>query len=94
MDGFSTNLLFMAAIVGIFYFLVFRPQSQKVKAHQNLVQSLAKGDEVVTQGGLIGKVVKVKADSNELEVELAKDVRVRVVQSTIADVLNKTAPAK
>jgi preprotein translocase subunit YajC len=64
-----------------------------MKEHQNMVSNLAKGDEVVTAGGLIGKVTKVKAESNEVEVELAKDVRVTVVQATIADVRSKTKPA-
>jgi preprotein translocase subunit YajC len=73
--------------------LVFRPQQKKMKEHQNMVSNLAKGDEVVTAGGLIGKVTKVKAESNEVEVELAKDVRVTVVQATIADVRSKTKPA-
>ena len=57
-----------------------------------MVTALRRGDQVVTQGGLIGKVVKVKED-NELEVELAEGVKVRVVQSTIAQVLSKTEPA-
>jgi preprotein translocase subunit YajC len=63
-----------------------------MKEHQNMVSSLRRGDQVVTQGGLIGKVVKVK-ENNELEVELAEGVKVRVVQSTIAQVLSKTEPA-
>jgi len=58
-----------------------------------MVAALRRGDQVVTQGGLIGKVVKVK-DDNEVEVELAEGVKVRVVQSTIASVLSKTEPAK
>ena len=57
-----------------------------------MVTALRRGDQVVTQGGLIGKVVKVKED-NELEVELSEGVKVRVVQSTIAQVLSKTEPA-
>jgi preprotein translocase subunit YajC len=65
-----------------------------MKEHQNMVSNLAKGDEVVTAGGMIGKVIKVKADSNEIEVEVAKDVRVRIVQATISDVRSKTTPAK
>ena len=85
--------MFPMLIIGIFYLLVFRPQQKKMKEHQNMVNSLAKGDEVVTAGGLIGKVTKVKADSNEIEVELAKDIRVNVVQATIADVLSKSKPA-
>ena len=58
-----------------------------------MVSALRRGDQVVTQGGLIGKVTKVK-DDNELEVELSEGVKVRVVQSTIATVLSKTEPAK
>ena len=92
MDTLGT-FMFPLLIIGIFYMLVFRPQQKKMKEHQNMVSNLAKGDEVVTAGGLIGKVTKVKADSNEVEVELAKDVRVNVVQATISDVRSKTSPA-
>ena len=92
MDTLGT-FMFPLLIIGIFYMLVFRPQQKKMKQHQNMVSNLAKGDEVVTAGGLIGKVTKVKADSNEVEVELAKDVRVNVVQATISDVRSKTSPA-
>ena len=92
MDTLGT-FMFPLLIIGIFYMLVFRPQQKKMKQHQNMVNNLAKGDEVVTAGGLIGKVTKIKADSNEVEVELAKDVRVNVVQATISDVRSKTNPA-
>ena len=85
--------MFPMLIIGIFYLLVFRPQQKKMKEHQSMVNNLAKGDEVVTAGGLIGKVTKVKADSNEIEVELAKDIRVNVVKATIADVRSKSKPA-
>ena len=57
-----------------------------------MVEGLRRGDQVITQGGLIGKVTKVK-DDNEIEVELAEGVKVRVVQSTITNVINKTEPA-
>ncbi|WP_299149461.1 preprotein translocase subunit YajC [uncultured Tateyamaria sp.] len=80
-------------IFAIMYFLLIRPQQKKVKEHAAMVSALRRGDQVVTQGGLIGKVSKVK-DDNEIEVELAEGVKVRVVQSTIAQVLNKTEPAK
>ena len=92
MDTLGT-FMFPLLIIGIFYMLVFRPQQKKMKQHQNMVSNLTKGDEVVTAGGLIGKVTKVKVDSNEVEVELAKDVRVNVVQATISDVRSKTVPA-
>ena len=73
MDTLGT-FMFPLLIIGIFYMLVFRPQQKKMKQHQNMVSNLAKGDEVVTAGGLIGKVTKIKADSNEIEVQFAKDL--------------------
>ena len=79
-------------IFGIMYFLLIRPQQKKLKEHQAMVEGLRRGDQVITQGGLIGKVSKVKEDG-ELEVEIAEGVKVRVVRSTIAQVLNKTEPA-
>ena len=80
-------------IFAIMYFLLIRPQQKKVKEHKAMVDGLRRGDQVVTAGGLIGKVVKVK-DAGGLEVELADNVKVRVVQSTIATVVSKTEPAK
>ena len=79
-------------IFGIMYFLLIRPQQKKVKEHQEMVAALRRGDQVVTQGGLIGKVTKVK-DDNEVEIEISAGVSVRVVRSTIAQVVNKTEPA-
>ncbi|MEM6634776.1 MAG: preprotein translocase subunit YajC [Pseudomonadota bacterium] len=81
-------------IFAIMYFLLIRPQQKKVKEHAAMVAALRRGDQVVTQGGLIGKVTKVKEGENELEVELADGVRVRVVQNTVAQVVSKTEPAK
>ncbi|SFR10855.1 preprotein translocase subunit YajC [Poseidonocella sedimentorum] len=80
-------------IFAIMYFLLIRPQQKKMKEHQRMVSSLRRGDQIVTQGGLIGKVSKVKEDG-ELLVDIADGVQVRVVQSTVAQVLNKTEPAK
>ena len=79
-------------IFAIMYFLLIRPQQRKLKDHKKMVESLRRGDMIVTQGGLIGKVTKVKED-NELEVELSEGVKVRVVQCTVAQVLSKTEPA-
>ncbi|MCJ7874573.1 preprotein translocase subunit YajC [Marinovum sp. 2_MG-2023] len=93
MDGSAiAQFVPLILIFAIMYFLLIRPQQKKMKAHTNMVKALRRGDQVVTQGGLIGKVVKVKED-NEIEVELSEGVKVRVVQSTIAQVLNKTEPA-
>lgn len=80
-------------IFAIMYFLLIRPQQKKVKEHAAMVAAVRRGDQVVTQGGLIGKVSKVK-DDNEIEVEVATGVKVRVVKSTVAQVLTKTEPAK
>jgi preprotein translocase subunit YajC len=79
-------------IFAIMYFLMIRPQQKKVKEHRAMVEAVRRGDQVITSGGLIGKVTKV-ADS-ELEVELAPNVKVRVVRSTISQVVSKTEPVE
>lgn len=86
------QLLPFVLVFAIMYFLMIRPQQRKVKEHRAMVEGLRRGDQVVTSGGLIGKVTKV-ADS-EVEVELAPNVKVRVVRSTISQVVSKTEPAE
>ncbi len=86
--GFVPILLIFA----IMYFLMIRPQQKKLKEHKAMVEALRRGDQVVTSGGMIGKVVKV-ADA-EVEVELAPNVKVRVIKNTIAQVMSKTEPAE
>ena len=88
-----SSFVMMGLIFAIMYFLLIRPQQKKMKEHKAMVEGLRRGDQVVTQGGLIGKVVKVK-DGNEVDVEIADGVKVRVVQSTIAQVTSKTEPAE
>lgn len=80
-------------IFAIMYFLLIRPQQKKLKEHKAMVEAVRRGDQVITQGGLIGKVSKVK-DADEIEVEIATGVKVRVVKSTIAQVTSKTEPAE
>jgi preprotein translocase subunit YajC len=92
MQGGIAQFVPLILIFAIMYFLLIRPQQKKLKDHQTMVAALRRGDQVITQGGLIGKVTKVK-DDNEVEVELSEGVKVRVVQSTIANVINKTEPA-
>ena len=92
--GAIAQFLPLILIFAIMYFLLIRPQQKKMKEHQAMVEAVRRGDQVVTQGGLIGKVAKVKEGDNEIEVEIAEGVKVRVVKSTIAQVLNKTEPAK
>jgi preprotein translocase subunit YajC len=91
MGGIEGIIPFILIFV-IMYFLMIRPQQKKMKEHRAMVAALRRGDQVVTQGGLIGKISKVKDDS-EIEVELAEGVRVRVVRATITQVLSKTEPA-
>ncbi|MEL6685158.1 MAG: preprotein translocase subunit YajC [Pseudomonadota bacterium] len=89
------DLIMLLLIFAIMYFLLIRPQQKKMKEHAAMLAGLRRGDQIITQGGIVGKIIKVKEDdSNEVEVEIAKDVKVRVVKSTIATVLNKTEPAK
>ncbi len=76
----------------IMYFLLIRPQQRRVKAHQEMVKNVRRGDTVVLNSGMIGKVTKV-IDDNEAEVEIADGVKVKVVKSAIADVRNKSEPA-
>ncbi len=92
--GAIAQFLPLILIFAIMYFLLIRPQQKKMKEHQAMVEAVRRGDQVVTQGGLIGKVSKVKEGDNEIEVEIAEGVKVRVVKSTLAQVLNKTEPAK
>lgn len=80
----------LVLIFAIMYFLMIRPQQKRAKQHREMVAALKKGDQVVTQGGLIGKVVSARDD--ELEVEIAQGVRVRVIRSTVAQVVTATQP--
>ena len=77
----------------IFYFLLFRPQQQRAKQHREMVSNIRRGDTVITSGGIIGKVTKVK-DENEIEVEIAENTRIRVIKSTVAEVRARGEPVK
>jgi preprotein translocase subunit YajC len=88
------SLVPLLLIFGIMYFLLIRPQQKKLKEHQAMVSALRRGDQIITQGGVMGKVTKVKDDSNEVEVQIAEGVNIRVIRSTISTVVNKTEPAK
>ena len=91
--GAIAQFIPLILIFAIMYFLLIRPQQKKVKEHQAMVEALRRGDQVITQGGLVAKVTKVKEDG-EVEVEIAEGVKVRVIKSTIAQVISKTEPAK
>lgn len=82
--GFLIQLVPLILLFIIFWFLIIRPQQQRVKAHRAMVEGVKRGDEVVTGGGLIGKVTKV--NDTDVEVEIAPNVRVRAVKSTLTTV--------
>ncbi len=90
--GLVDFLPFLLIIV-IMYFLVFRPQQKRQKDHQTMLKALRRGDVVVTGGGIIGKVVKVPTEGEEVQVEIADNVRVKVMRGTIGQVLTRTEPA-
>ena len=91
MNGLESFIPIILIFV-IMYFLLIRPQQKKIKEHKNMVDNLRRGDQVLTQGGIIGKITKVK-EGEEIEVELAKDVKVSIIRSTIVNVLSKTEPS-
>ncbi|MFM2422302.1 MAG: Immunogenic rane protein YajC [Pseudomonadota bacterium] len=76
-------------LLPIFYFLLIRPQQQKMKKHREMVLAAGRGDTVVTSGGIIGKVTKAKEGENLIEVEIAPNVKVQVVRATLTDVRKK-----
>lgn len=93
-DPFTGLLIPMLVMIVIFYFLVIRPQQQRTKAHRELVDKVRRGDTVITSGGFIGKVIKAADNSDEVEVELAENMRVRLLKSTLMDVRAKGEPVK
>jgi preprotein translocase subunit YajC len=88
-----TQLLPFVLIFVIMYFLILRPQQKRVKAHQEMVKNVRRGDTVVTSGGLVGKVTKV-IDDDQIEVELAEGIRVRQIRAMVSDVRAKGEPVK
>jgi preprotein translocase subunit YajC len=99
-QGMPTNMLapdspiwMIVILFVIMYFLVFRPQQKRAKQHQEMVKNVRRGDTVITNGGLVGKVTKL-LDDDQLEVEIADGVRVRQLRGMVADVRAKGEPVK
>jgi preprotein translocase subunit YajC len=90
-SGMLLQLLPLVLIFVVFYFLIIRPQQKKVKDHKSMIDSLRRGDRVVTTGGIIGTVTKVTGD-REIGLEIADGVRVRAMRGMIAEVMAKTEP--
>ena len=91
--GLVTTIIPFVLIFAIMWLLLIRPQQKKMKEHRAMVDNLRRGDQVVTAGGIVGKVAKVKEDG-EIEVEIAEGVKVRIVRQTITAVVSKPEPAK
>ncbi len=91
-DPMFQTLTLALPMIAIFYFLLWRPQSQRQKQLRNMVDNLRRGDSVVTAGGILGKVVKSSnADDPEILIEIADNVQVRVIKATLSDVRAKDA---
>jgi preprotein translocase subunit YajC len=90
---FTTMLLPLLMIMVVFYFLLIRPQQRKMKEHQDMLSKVTRGDTIITNGGIVGKVNKV-VDDRELLVEIADNVKVRMVRSAVAEVRTKGEPVK
>jgi len=73
----------------VFYFLIIRPQTKKMKQHQQMVESLKIGDKIITNSGVLGKVVDIIKEENVVEVEIAKDVTVRIIRNFVSEVVDK-----
>jgi preprotein translocase subunit YajC len=91
--GFSFLIPILLMIV-IFYFLLIRPQQQRAKEHRDMVSKVRRGDTVVTSGGFVGRVTKVADNSDDVEVELNEQMRIRVLKSTLMEVRSKGEPVK
>ena len=91
-SGFAQFIPLILIFV-IFYFFLIRPQQKKVKEHKLMVSALKRGDEVVTSGGIVGKIEKVLGD-DKVDILISENVTVQVVQSTIQSLLNKPATKK
>ncbi len=83
----------LVLIMGVFYFLLIRPQQKKAREQQDMLTKISKGDTVVTHGGLIGKVTKI-VDDKEIQVEVGENVKVRVLRGGVYEVRAKGEPAK
>jgi len=84
------SLIIMLVVFGlIFYFMIFRPQSKRMKEHKSLITSLSKGDEVLLQGGIIGKIEKIEAESDMMVILLTEIVAITVQKSAVTTVLPK-----
>tara|TARA_B100001540_G_C15401655_1_gene459170 strand:- start:201 stop:479 length:279 start_codon:yes stop_codon:yes gene_type:complete len=90
MDAQFAQFIPLVLIFVIFYFFLIRPQQKKVKEHRSMVQNLKRGDEIITSGGIIGKVDRVLED-DRIEVNISDGVKVQVIKNTVQGLLKKEA---
>lgn len=89
-QGGGMEMLIMLAVFGlVFYFMIYRPQAKRVKEHKTLMSALSKGDEVLTQGGLVGKISKVSDEKDFVVIAIAEGTDVTVQKASISAVLPK-----
>ena len=93
-DPAMANTIFVILLMAIIYFLFFRPQQKRMRAHQEMTNSITRGDSIVTSGGILGKVVRVHDQEEILEVEIADNVVVKVARRTVREVTQRTAVRK
>ena len=91
MTDIFIQLMPIALLVVIFWLLIFRPQQKRLKAQQAMLAAIRRGDTVVTTGGIIGKVTKA-VEGEDLEIEIAQGVKIKVVRAMVADVRTKAEP--
>lgn len=89
-----TSFIPLILIFVIFYFFLIRPQQKKAKEHKQMVEALRRKDSVLLQSGIFGKVTKVNDGDDEIEVEIAQGVKIRVLRSAVASVTSKSEPAE
>ena len=77
----------------IFYFLIIRPQQKKMKEHKRMINAIKRGDKVVTTGGMIGTVTKVDNNNAHLTIEIAANVEIKVLRSSVSEIMNRSKPA-
>jgi preprotein translocase subunit YajC len=90
-DPVISNFVMIGLLVLIFWFLIFRPQQKRLKAQQAMLSAIRRGDTIVTTGGIVGKVTK-SVEGEDLEVEIATGVKIKVVRGMVADVRTKSEP--
>jgi preprotein translocase subunit YajC len=91
MGAITSQLIFIVPIVAIFYFLLIRPQNQRQKKHREMMAALKRGDTVVTQGGIIGKITKISESSDEVTLD-SEGTKFKVLRTTIVDLRTKSEP--